>query len=212
MVEITFNNTVRAYKVYQQLIVLIISILFTDFVSAGPPYIDKVPPLSKISGVGISIIVPDESDWLIFDPDGKGSTIVKFGKSKFESYIISVDYYKHPDTKSEYKFNDLYKILKERELTPPRFKVIKVSEKPNILKAKDFINFYYLVEDHQAKYNVSDENYMLLETIGFLAVNPNDHSSIVRVSYSYRYFKGNKDRKFKKKAKWVLDRAAFESI
>ena len=189
--------------------ILIISLLLASC-AAGPPYVGEIPPLSKIPGVGVSFTIPDENGWHLFDPDGKGSMIVKTGKTKLESYIISLTYNKHTTPLSEAKFRELYETKQTMGWHPPeRYKVILSKEEPISSRGKYFNSFYYLVEDHQAKIMPSGEKHMLLEVMAFFAANPNDLTTTVEISYSYRYSPKNKDNKFKEKAKWVLDHALF---
>ncbi|MBU2630389.1 MAG: hypothetical protein KKE61_17390, partial [Proteobacteria bacterium] len=97
---------------------ILIAIIFTvcNSCSNGPPYIKKLPPLSKVPGIGVNFIIPDEEGWMLFDPDGKGSMIVKHGPSEKESYVISLDFYNQSKPKTLSEFQTLYNTLKDREL------------------------------------------------------------------------------------------------
>ncbi|MHB8811120.1 MAG: hypothetical protein ACYC9M_14075 [Desulfobulbaceae bacterium] len=195
----------------RRFIILTIFLLLTSRLSLAEalPYTEPIPPLSQVPGKGILFTVPDENGWMLFDPDGKGSTIVKQGKSKIESYVISLDYYQQPNPKSENEFKELYEILKQRELAPPRYRGLHADEEFNYSRGKYFLIFYYLIEDHEACHMPLGQKYLLLEVMGFLAVHPDNPDLIVRVAYTYRYSPGHEDHKFKEKAKWVLDQATF---
>lgn len=148
---------------------------------------------------------------MFFDPDGKGSMIVKQGKSDIESYVISLDLYEQPTPETAEKFNSLYSALKSSELNHPRYKVVSSHEKPISISDKYFIEFHYLVEDYEASNMPANQKYLLLETMGFFTVNPEVPDNLVRVSYSYRYLPKNKDPDFKEKADWVLKNVDFVS-
>lgn len=190
------------------LIVIIFQFLVScATVSEGPPYIKKIPPLTQVPGLGVSFTIPDEEGWMLFDPDGKGSTIVKVGRTKIESYVISLDSFQLPDSDTSYDFRKLYEASKKGEITPPRYSSLVIKDEAN--KSESEISFYYLVEDHQPiKIRAGDEH-MLLETMGVFAKHPKIPNNIVRIAYSYRYAIGNEDPEFKKKAKWVLDQITF---
>jgi hypothetical protein len=175
----------------------------------GPPYIKEIAPLSKIPGIGVSFVIPNEKGWMLFDPDGKGSFISKFGQTKIESYIISLDCYQQsiPETVSEFK--KLYKVLEQRETESPRYKPLLIQEQLLDTHNKFAIKFHYLVEDHQPKEKPIGYEYMLLETMGYFVVHPNIPDNMVRIAYSHRYVEGHEDPKFKEKAKWVLDQVVF---
>jgi len=177
--------------------------------SGGPPYIKEIPALTTVPGLGATFLIPDEEGWMFYDPDGKGSLIVKHGKSKIESYVISLDSYKQPVPKSLEEFNSLYNTLKNRELGDPRYKVISATEKPNATRGKYFVEFHYLVEDYKASKMPEGTEYLLLETMGFFTVNPETPDTLVRVAYSYRYLPKNIDKSFKKKASWVLENVNY---
>lgn len=81
----------------------------------GPPYYQSIPPLSQVPSVGVSFVIPDEEGWAFFDPDGKGSAIVKSGKTKIESYAISLDYFRQSSLKTEGEFREIYERLKRGE-------------------------------------------------------------------------------------------------
>jgi len=146
---------------------------------------------------------------MFFDPDGKGSLIVKNGNSKIESYVISLDYYKQPLPISIEEFDSLYNTLKSSEFDDPRYKVISATEKPVTTRGKYFVEFHYLVEDYKASKMPEGTEYLLLETMGFFTVNPETPDNLVRVSYSYRHLPKNKDKSFNKKASWVLENVTF---
>jgi hypothetical protein len=177
--------------------------------AAEPPYVQAIPPLVRVPGQGLSFLIPDESGWMFFDPDGKGSTIVKFGQSELESYVIALDVYDQNSEKTAQEFRELYEILKKRELAGPRYAPRDVVDQFNASKDKPWIDFYYLVEDHEAIRLPQGQDFMLMESMGYFAINPHEPNVIVRVSYSYRYSPGHEDGNFKDKAKWVLDRATF---
>jgi hypothetical protein len=179
--------------------------------SSEPPYIKNLPPLSKVPGVGVNFIIPDEEGWMLFDPDGKGSMIVKHGASENESYAISLDFYNQSQPKTVSEFQTLYNILKDREVKPPRYKSIIANENQRIDTGDYFIEFYYLVEDHEASKMPKNAKFMLMETMGIFAVNPEIPDNLVRVAYSHRYLPNNKDNQFREKAKWVLENVTFIS-
>jgi len=189
---------------------ILISILCSACTSSGGlPYIKEIPALTKVPGIGATFVIPDEEGWMFFDPDGKGSMIVKHGKSKIESYVISLDIYKQPAPESDEEFISLYSTLKNRELSDPRYKVISVIEKPINHRGNYFIEFHYLVEDYKASNMPKSTEYMLLETMGFFTVNPEIPDNLARVSYSHRYLPNNQDCGFKDKARWVLENVSF---
>ncbi len=195
----------------KKLIALIIITLLCNACtsSGGLPYIKEISALTKVPGLGATFVIPDEEGWMFFDPDGKGSMIVKHGKSEIESYIISLDRYKQPAPESVEEFDSLYNTLKNREINNPRYKLIKVNEKPISSRGNYFIGFYYLVEDYRASNKPKGTEYMLLETMGFFTVNPEIPDNLVRVSYSHRYLPNNQDGKFEEKARWVLENVSF---
>lgn len=177
--------------------------------SGGPPYVKKIPALTTVPGQGATFLIPDEEGWMFFDPDGRGSLIVKHGNSKIESYVISLEYYKQPLPKSIEEFDSLYNTLKSRELGDPRYKVISATEKPVATRGEYFVEFHYLVEDYKASKMPEGTEYLLLETMGFFTVNPEVPDNLIRVAYSYRYLPKNIDKNFKKNAGWVLDNVNF---
>jgi hypothetical protein len=189
---------------------IIITLLCTACASSGgPPYIKEIAALTKVPGLGATFVIPDEDGWMFFDPDGKGSMLVKHGKSKIESYVISLDRYTQPAPESVEEFHSLYRMLKNKELGDPRYKVISAIEKPINSRGNYFIEFHYLVEDYKASNMPKSTEYMLLETMGFFTVNPETPDNLARVSYSHRYLPNNKDGNFKEKAGWVLENVNF---
>ena len=71
------------------------------------------------------------------------------------------------------------------------------------------MNFYYLVEDHQPEKKPPDDEYMLLQALGVVAVHPHIPDFIVGITYSHRYATGNEDPGFKEKAKWVMEHLTY---
>ncbi|MCP4237824.1 MAG: hypothetical protein GY770_30360, partial [Aestuariibacter sp.] len=103
--------------------------------------------------------IPNQEGWAFFDPDGKGSNIVKSGKSKIESYFITLDQYNQSVPRSEIEFHNLYEVLKNREVNSSRYKVRKI--KDGIVKSGSsyLVNFYYFFEDYGAIQIPEDSNY-----------------------------------------------------
>ena len=191
------------------LIVLTICIFSCVSDINGPPYTTNLAPLSKIPGLGSSLVIPNEDGWILFDPDGKGSFITKFGQTEIESYVISLDRYNHAVPNSSDEFRKLYEILKQREISVPRYKLLLVKESARASLSTYALDFYYLVEDHQPIELPNGDEYMLLETMGFFALHPYIPDTLIRVAYSYRYAKGHEDSLFAEKAKWVLGNVVF---
>ena len=135
--------------------------------------------------------------------------IVKHGKSKIESYVISLDRYKQPEPETVEEFNSLYNTLKTRELSDPRYKVLSAIETPINSNGNYYIEFHYLVEDHKASNLPKSTEYMLMETMWFFTVNPKIPDNLARVVYSHRYLPNNQDGNFKEKALWVLENVSF---
>ncbi len=190
-------------------IAILILLASCDLGEKEASYIEKIPRLSNVPGAGISFVIPDEEGWMLFDPDGKGAMIARQGRSKIESYIISLDTYQQSVPKTEDKFKQLYQVLKQGETSPPRYNPLVIEDRLRDSKNSYCIDFYYLVEDSQPKKLPVGDDYMLLETMGFFAVHPNIPNYMVRVAYSYRYAKGHEDPQFKTKAKWVLEQLTF---
>jgi hypothetical protein len=189
---------------------ILITIICNACVSlGGPPYIKEVAALTKVPGLGATFVIPNEEGWMLFDPDGKGSLIVKYGGSKIESYVISLDLYKQSAPESDEEFISFYDRLKNRELGDPRYKVISSNENPINSRGSYFIEFHYLVEDHKALNMPKGTDYMLLETMGFFTVNPEMPENLLRISYSHRYLPDNRDSRFKEKARWALENVSF---
>ncbi len=177
--------------------------------SAEPPYIKAIPPLVRVPGEGVSFVIPNEQGWMFFDPDGKGATIAKIGQSEAETYTISLDIYDQDSQVSEQEFRQFYEAQKQRELDGPRYISRVAEDEVDKSKSHPWVGFYYLVEDHEARNMPSDQEFLLLETMGYLAINPENPGVILRVAYSYRYIPGHEDSNFREKAEWVLDHTEF---
>ncbi len=169
----------------------------------------EVPPLAKVPGRGVTFTIPNEDGWFLFNPDGRGATIMKSGETKVESYAISLDFYRVPIPETDSEFKKAYENLKKIAISPPRYKSLATEESFNSDNNRFEMNFYYLVEDHQAEKNPPGDKYMLLQAMGILAEHPSIPDYIVRITYSHRYAIGNEDLNFKEKAKWVMENAAY---
>lgn len=172
-------------------------------------YYKSIPPLSQVPGVGVSFVIPNEDGWAFFDPNGKGATIVKSGKTKIESYVISLLYMKESSPISEGKFQDLYDKLEKDETESSRYKAHVIENEFSYLHNNSIVNFYYFIEDHGAIKLPNNSNHMLLEAMGIITVDPNRPDTLLKIAYTHRYAPGNEDPNFKEKAKWVLDHVEF---
>jgi len=146
---------------------------------------------------------------MLFNPDGKGSIISKFGQTKIETYSITLDKYKQAVPKTVLEFENIYQILENRETQAPRFKALKIIKKPIEPMGKYALGFYYLIEDNNPTKIPAGDDYMLIETMGYFAVHPYIPNYLIRISYSHRYAIGNKDPEFNKKAKWVINQVTL---
>lgn len=195
------------YRVITLTFVLLLSSCASS--PGGSPAVKKVPPLAQVPGRGVTFTIPKESGWFLFNPDGKGATIMKSGKTEIESYGISLDFYRLPIPETALDFKEGYDKLTRAETSPPRYKLLAIEDNINEVDNRFNINFYYQVEDHQAVKIPLGDKFMLLEAMGLLAVHPSIPDYIVRISYSHRYSIGHGDPKFKEKAKWVIDNVVF---
>ncbi len=189
---------------------LVISFLFISFAYGDSA--NYIEPLSKIPSRGICLTSPDEKDWFIFDPDGKGGYLAKAGPSKKESYAISVEYspVRSPGFKSKKEFLEWAK--KYHNMDSERFKIRSTNVELDSSHSSYFVNHYILAEDHGANKMPKNQKYAMVEAMGFFACHPDNPNLVIKVGYSYRYYQGHEDPDFKKKAKWVLDQVTFTKL
>lgn len=169
--------------------------------------VDYVSPLTQIPARGVSLTSPEEKGWFIIDPDGKGAYLAKVGATKSETYAIAITYFESINFKSEKEFLDSVK--QRNRASSERFKIRTANEELNRLRGPYFVNYYSLAEDSGAHQMPKGKSFAIIEIMGFYARHPNDPGRLVKVEYSYRYYPGNEDSEFKKKAEWVLDHATF---
>jgi hypothetical protein len=175
----------------------------------GPRYLKAIAPLSTVPGRGLSLEIPDEEGWSILDQDGKGSDIVKFGRTDIESYVISLDRWHLDRPVSDVELRELYEEQKSKGRQMTRYKYRVTEELPDLSWGKLSIGFYYFWEDYGAVTLPAGEEYLLVQAMGIVSVDPYRPNSMVLVSYSYRYAPGHEDPRFHEKARWVLDHIVF---
>ncbi len=97
---------------------------------------------------GISLVSPDEKGWFVFDPDGKGSSLVKSGPTKSESHAITITYMQSTGLESEKEFLDTVK--QKTGSSDDRFKIREKNEELDRSRGTYFAKYYRLSEDHGA--------------------------------------------------------------
>src|SRR5207244_11769572 len=115
---------------------------------------EEIPPRTRLDGVGISFITPDESGWIKVK-QAHGQALARFAATKVESYTIQMDYLRSPCPESEEALIVLVKQSLESNST--RFKVRSVSVELNRTRAPFFANYHMLSEDYAASKMPKDQ-------------------------------------------------------
>jgi len=170
---------------------------------------DIAPQTTLPTPAGVFVVSPDENGWILFNPSGGGTAIVKHGPTKLESYGIDARSITVPKSRScEKEFPAAVKLL--TAMDPNRFTPRLQQVEADSSRGANFVNYYVLVEDHGAHGMPKDQSFALFEVMGLMGCHPYNPDLLVTVDYSYRYYPGHDDPEFKKKAKWVLDRVTFK--
>ncbi|MBI4292923.1 MAG: hypothetical protein HY661_15740 [Betaproteobacteria bacterium] len=177
------------------------------------PKLQQIPiPPERISQKGFSLLPLNEQGWLIAARNPRLLSLGKLGKSPEENVVIRAVLFQMPAFKSN---DELVRLVRDggaSGINPERLKVVKHEVASHPKNGADCARSHSVLEDHGAAKMVGKEGVMVQETVTLTCAHPKDAAVGVAVSYSQRYYPGERDPRLLRKARRVLDSVEFAEL
>jgi len=156
-----------------------------------------------------SFLPPRETGWIILKRTYGHLNMWKEGSKEDESSVISITDGQIPSFKNEKEFIDTIEEKSTRAALPERYK--SITRKIDAGDPNDFCyDIYTLVEDNNAKRKSSRTNMMMVETAYRRCRHKANSNMATEISFSHRYYPGDKDLDFIAKAQNVFSSLKYK--
>lgn len=169
-------------------------------------------PAQRIFQTGYSLIPPNEEGWVISQRDHLLLSLAKRGDRTNEVIIIFGAPFKLKEFQSNEDFVRLVKEGQEKDTDPLRFTVVKNDITSYAGMGTTCTRSHNLLEDHQALTDSGNRVDMIREMLSFTCAHPQDKRIGITVTYSHRYYKGQRDPQLLQRATRVLDSVEFSDF
>ncbi len=143
-----------------------------------------------------SLKAPAESGWVVMYRDPFQMGVAKNGENDYESYVLQTSLIKTPELKTDAEFLAYIKEGKESDTDKNRFKIVREEYRIVPKDSKRCVEYSFLIEDQKAQKVLVGYKMMMLEGTSYVC-QASTGSIVVDLSYSHRYFPGNKDDRLK---------------
>jgi hypothetical protein len=198
-------------KLLTRLGMLCVFLIITGCASMQPQsQLQEVPtPPGRMLQNGYSFVPLNEKGWLIADWNVFHLTLVKVGKHPDETVAIQALPFRLPAFKTNEELVRLVREGQAKDTDPQRFKIIKNEVVSYPMKVTACARSYFLAEDRAAVKRSTRSGNMILEVSTLTCAHPDDRSVGISIIYSQRYYPGQGDPDFKKKAEEIIKSVEF---
>ena len=198
---------------YLRLYLLLFAALGAAACSAGRPNLSEVTlPPARSNHVGFSLVPLNEPGWLVLQ---KAPGFVAFGKrggDPDETFGLQASSTSVPKYASN---DDFYASTRNPPPTggpPGRFRLVSYQSRPAPDKGEKCVRAHSLAEDHSPTRPSKRTEFMLLEAYTLLCVHPKNSTVGIAVTFSQRYYSGNRAARLDKDAEVIFSSVALSDF
>ena len=198
-------------KLLQILALLLTALAIASCVHMQRPPEVKLPP-DRISLIGYSFTPLNERGWLVAGKNSYNIALVKRGKNTDETFAIQTMRFQLPEFKTQEDFARLIKGGQVKDTDSQRFKITKHEVSDHLAHKTNCAISHMATEDHGAVKRSTNKDAMTLEALVLTCAHPKDKNIGINVSFSQRYYPGQKDPALVKKGMIILNSVIFNDI
>ena len=199
----------------------VISLVILCASCASAPWQEVPLPPQPFVLKGFSFMSPDEPGWRVntrLSPDRSSLVKSNHDTDPYENYVIAADVLNVPEhIKSNEEF--LRGVKEGRAINnDPRYKILTQDINPHMQNGKYCVLSQVVAEDHGGGQIQSfgfgihrRPGYMIFEGVTLTCRHPQNNSVALDLTFSLRYYPGERDPLFSEKAMKVVDSVEFRN-
>lgn len=171
---------------------------------------NKLPlPPQPINHPAFTLMPPAETGWVVANMSKHNLSLAKRGNARDETYAIQVMLIQLPTFSNTKEFKKYVNIGFNKDTSKTRFKIISSNNDVVNINKLNCIKNIVKTEDTQAIKQSSNNNSMILEVVNYTCKHPTVKNAGANISYSHRYYAGNKDSELDSYSKKLINEFKF---